>query len=404
MSIINVLEEKCTGCSLCVDVCPVNAITIIDGKATISNECTLCGVCIDVCPQHALVKPGISDDLDHIDVKHLSGCKDIWIVAEVRQEVLADSTLELLGEATRLVKNTNHKVGAILLCDDPKEFPQQLIQYGADKVYLVKHEELGHFRDEPYAHVISELVKEYKPLAMLFGATAFGRSLAPKLAARLHTGLSADCTTLELRENGILIQTRPAFGGNLFASIICPNTYPQIATVRPKVMSALEPDNMRDGIVIEKQYDLKNLRIRTTLLEFIEQVNPIGVDGADIVVAAGHGVGNQKGLALVKELADAYGGALGATRKLVDLGWMPYENQIGQTGKTVGPKLYIACGISGAVQHFVGISASKNIIAINSDPDAGIFRVADYGIVGDLNEIIPLLIAEKDMIRGKFPK
>ena len=402
MAAIIVDKEKCVGCGVCVDVCSAGAINMEDDVAHISEDCTLCGICIDECPSEAIKKTGANEDLDNIDIKHLENCRDIWVIAEVRGNSLTGSSFELLGEATRLVEGKDHQVAAVLLCSDAKDYPQQLIAHGADKVYLVKNEALRFFRDEPYTHIISELIKDYQPLAVLFGATSVGRSLAPRLAARLHTGLSADCTTLELRDNGILIQTRPAFGGNLFASILCPYTHPQMATVRPKVMQPLTADGKRQGQVIEKPFDLTGLKIRTQVLDFVEQVNQIAVDEADIVVAAGYGVGSLEGLALVKELADAYGAALGVTRKLVDEGWISYEHQIGQTGKTIGPKLYIACGISGAVQHIVGISSSKTIVAINHDPDAVIFRIADFGIEGDLHEIIPLLIERKEAFRKKI--
>ena len=230
-------------------------------------------------------------------------------------------------------------------------------------------------------------------MAILFSATAMGRSLAPRLAAALHTGLSADCTELALCENGILIQTRPAFGGNLFASILCPKTWPQMATVRPKVMIPLEPDPKRIGTVVENNYVVPNNdQMLTEIVDYIKQENTISIEDAEIVVSAGYGASSERGLQLVQELADALGGAVGASRKVVDAGLIPYEHQVGQTGKTIGPKLYIACGVSGAIQHAVGMSSAKKIIAINLDADAPIFHFADIGIVADLYEFLPKLI------------
>lgn len=398
MKLIKVVNQNCTACGSCISACLLGAIRIDEGHVIISEDCNSCGMCIESCPADAIIKE--TQRLpEGFEVKHLSQCRDIWVFAECREGKPAHVVYELLGEAVRMVRGSQHKVAAVLVSDESKGIETDLINHGADIVYSVEGPIFEHFRDEPYVDVIEELVKEHKPLAILFGATAVGRSLAPRLAARLKTGLSADCTSLELKENGILIQTRPAFGGNLFANIICPNTWPQLATVRPKVMRPVERDGNRNGIVIKKDFASHSLIIRTKVLEFVKQVNEVSVEDAKIIVSAGLGITDKKGLGLVKNLANMFKGALGASRRVVDLGWVSPEHQIGQTGKTVCPDLYIACGISGAVQHIVGMRSSKMIVAINIDPDAPIFRVADIGLEGDLFEILPYMIEEQKSIK-----
>jgi electron transfer flavoprotein alpha subunit len=366
----------------------------MDGdKAKIDVSCNLCGICIDECPTEAIIKENPYEKIADIDVSHIKDCRDIWVVTETREGEIAPCTFELLGEARRLVEGTEHNVASVLLCSGKGDYPEQLIASGADTVYLVEDEAFKRFRDAPYKETIVRLVKKHKPLAILFSATAMGRSIAPRIATALHTGLSADCTDLKLYENGILIQTRPAFGGNLFASIICPRTWPQMATVRPKVMQPLEPDKGRKGRIVEDKYAAPdNDSLVIEILDYIEQENAVSVDDAEIVVSAGMGASSEKGLALVRELAHELGGAFGASRKVVDAGLVPYEHQVGQTGKTIAPKLYIACGISGAIQHAVGMNSSKQIVAINIDKDAPIFQFADVGVVADVYDFLPELI------------
>lgn len=401
---IQILRDKCTGCGICVDVCPQNAIELdAEGIAVIGDACNICSSCVEECSSQAIEKLGAgADNLDHLDVSHLADCNDIWVITELREGQIASCTMELLGEARRQVAGTAHRVAAVLLCEEDTSYGRELIAAGADKVYLLQNRIFKQFMDQPYKEAILRLVKEEKPLAILFSATAMGRSLAPRLAAALHTGLSADCTKLELRGNGILIQTRPAFGGNLFASILCPYTWPQMATVRPKVMKPLEPDASRRGEIIEKSYSIDENAVMTNIIDYIREVSEASVDEAEIVIAAGYGAATEAGLALVAELAKAFGGALGASRKVVDAGLISYEHQIGQTGKTIGPKLYITCGISGAIQHIVGMSSAKKIVAIDLDPNAPIFHMADIGIVADLYEFIPKLIAAQNARKDKI--
>ena len=395
MSAIEIKRDECLSCGVCSGVCPQSAITMDEeGIPVIGDNCNLCGKCVDECPAKAIVKAGGTlDELASMDVSHLADCKDIWVVVELREGKIAGCTYELLGEASRLVEGTKHKVAAVLLCEEGGTYPKQLISAGADLVYMMQDKAFQRFLDQPYKDAIGQMAREMKPLAVLISATAMGRSLAPRLAANLHTGLTADCTKLELAPNGLLIQTRPAFGGNLYASLLCPYTWPQMATVRSKVMKPLEPDESRQGTVIEKHYELDRAAILANIIEYIAKENEVTVDEAEIVVSAGMGAASEEGLAMVRELANVLGGAMGASRKVVDAGLISYERQVGQTGKTVGPKLYIACGISGAIQHLVGMSSAKTIVAINLDPDAPIFHAADVGIVADVYEFLPKLIA-----------
>ena len=392
---IEVKRGQCLSCGLCTTVCPQGAVTLDEEQiAVIGDSCTLCGTCVSECPAQAIAKSGATvETIKDLDVSHLAECHDVWVVTELRDSQSARGTFELLGEARRQVIGTRHRVAAVLLCENAGDYPQQLIAGGADIVYLVQNSIFRHFLDQPYKDVICQMVKEEKPLALLLSATAMGRSLAPRISAKLRTGLTADCTKLELCTNDLMVQTRPAFGGNLYASLLCPYTWPQMSTVRAKVMQPMEPDGSRKGKVIEKHYELDQAALLAQLIDYIAKENEATVDEAEIVVTAGFGAASDKGLALVKELAEVLGGALGSSRKVVDAGLLSYERQVGQTGKTVGPKLYVACGVSGAIQHLVGMSSSKTIVAINLDPDAPIFHSADIGIVADVYEFLPKLIS-----------
>lgn len=392
---IEVKRGQCLSCGLCTTVCPQGAVTLDEEQiAVIGDSCTLCGTCVSECPAQAIAKSGATvETIKDLDVSHLAECHDVWVVTELRDSQIARCTFELLGEARRQVIGTRHRVAAVLLCENAGDYPQQLIAGGADIVYLVQNSIFRHFLDQPYKDVICQMVKEEKPLALLLSATAMGRSLAPRISAKLRTGLTADCTKLELCTNDLMVQTRPAFGGNLYASLLCPYTWPQMSTVRAKVMQPMEPDGSRKGKVIEKHYELDQAALLAQLIDYIAKENEATVDEAEIVVTAGFGAASDKGLALVKELAEVLGGALGSSRKVVDAGLLSYERQVGQTGKTVGPKLYVACGVSGAIQHLVGMSSSKTIVAINLDPDAPIFHSADIGIVADVYEFLPKLIS-----------
>ncbi len=319
----------------------------------------------------------------------------VWVFGEQKNGIAISVVMELLGKGRILADQLQVPLSVVLLSENGKEEASKLIAYGADIVYMVNSPALKHFNDEIYTDVIAQLVSQYKPEIVLLGATTYGRSLAPRISSRLNTGLTADCTDLKIdKENGVLIQIRPAFSGNIMASIICPNHRPQMATVRPKVMSALMHDPSRTGLVIEPNVIIPQ-HIKTHVIDVVSDINgTANLLDADIVVSAGRGIGEAKNLEMIKELADVLGGAVGASRAIVDSGWISYRHQIGQSGRTVSPKIYFACGISGASQHLAGISSSDIIIAINKNPDAPIFKVATYGIVGDVLEVVPALIKE----------
>ncbi len=310
---------------------------------------------------------------------------------------------ELLGEGRKLAdKLSQSLVVAVLGHNIEERAVEELISYGADEVLVVDEPLLAEFHDDTYTQALERLVREYRPSIILAGATAIGRSFFPKVAARLGTGLTADCIQLEISSpDGLLLQTRPAYGGNVMATVICPERRPQMATVLEKVMGKADPDMTRPGKVSRKKMDLSQLSRRTNLLQVIGEITDIvNISDAEVVVAGGRGLGKAENFNLLAELAAVLGGVLGATRPVVDLGWISSEHLVGQTGKTVSPKLYIACGISGAIQHLVGMQTSGVIVAINSDPQAPIFNAANYGIVGDVVGVVPALTEKLKEVLG----
>ena len=394
---VKVIPDKCTGCETCVTACPFGAIEMRGGKAFITEACTMCGACIEVCEFKAIERTEEAS----APVSDLSAYKGVWVFAEQHKGNVATVALELLGEGRKLADKKKTRLSAVFIGHGIKDKAKELIAHGADIVYIADNPELKDFNDDSYAAILTTLAQQHKPEIILAGATAIGRSFFPKVASALHTGLTADCTMLDIdTESGHLHQTRPAFGGNIMATIVSPNHRPQMATVRHKVMKPAPRDGSRTGDIIELRYTHSG-DLRTRVIKTIEELSEtVNICEADIIVAGGRGLGGAKNFQMIEELAKVLGGAVAATRGAVDEGWIPYSHQVGQTGKTVCPKLYIACGISGAIQHVAGMQSSEVIVAINKDPDAPIFNVATYGIVGDVHEVVPIMIKKIRELRA----
>lgn len=387
---IKVIAEKCKGCKLCVPACPFGAIDIVNKLAVINDRCVLCGACVGPCKFNAIVIEKKTEK----PAQDLSSYKGIWVFAEQHEGHVQSVGLELIAEARKLAKTLKEEVSAVLLGDDSvKAAAKELIESGADKVYVSTDPLLKNYQTEPYSEVITDLIRKYKPEIFLLGATTTGRDLASRIAARIRVGLTADCTGLDIDpEKKIIRQTRPAFGGNIMATIISPNYRPQMSTVRPKVFKKLAKDPSRKGQIVEFKPAISQKSLRTKLVEIIKSTEKkVNLAEAEIIVSGGRGIQGPENFKMIQELADVIGGAVGASRATVDAGWISQFHQVGQTGKTVSPKLYIACGISGAIQHLAGMSSSDIIIAINKDPYAPIFGVATYGIVGDVLEVVPAM-------------
>ncbi len=394
---VRIISDKCTACETCITACPFGAIEMRDGKAFITEVCTMCGSCVEVCEFKAIerMEEATTPAVD------LSAYKGVWVFAEQHKGDVASVALELLGEGRKLADKRKTKLSAVFIGHNIKSKTKDLIAHGADLVYLADDPALRDFNDDSYAAILTTLARKHKPEIILAGATAIGRSFFPKVASSLYTGLTADCTVLDIdAETGHLHQTRPAFGGNILATIVTPNHRPQMATVRHKVMKPAPRNDSRIGDIIEIPYTQAG-DLRTRVIKTIEELGEtVNICEADIIVAGGRGLGSAKNFHLIEELAKVLGGAVAATRGAVDEGWIPYPHQVGQTGKTVCPKLYIACGISGAIQHVAGMQSSEVIVAINRDPDAPIFNVATYGIVGDVHEVVPIMIKKIREMRG----
>ncbi len=391
---IKILRDKCNGCALCVEACPFGAIEMSDGIAEINESCTICGACLDSCEFGAIVMEETSSK----DPSNLEDYQGVWVLAEEREGELLPVTFELLGEGKRIAQEIGVELSAVLIGDNVEDLTEDLFGYGADKVYLCQNELLNNYTTDGYTKVFSEMIDDYKPEIILIGATHIGRDLAPRVAARINTGLTADCTQLDIdKEDNKLLQTRPAFGGNIMATIVCSDHRPQIATVRPGVMQKADKIEKNQGKVIKVNANLTKEDINISVKE-IRKAKKTDVDlqKSNIIVSGGRGLGSQDGVETLQELADKLGGVVGASRATVDAGWIEKDHQVGQTGKTVRPSLYIACGISGAIQHLAGMEGAECIVAINKNPDAPIFKVADYKIVGDVYEVVHELIESLD--------
>jgi len=398
---IRIINEKCVGCGVCVKTCPFGAISLVNKKALADlHKCTLCGACAPSCKFKAIL---IEKPQSQAQQKDFSAYRGVWVFAEQKKGKVQAVAYELIGKARELADKLGTEVGAVLIGSGLEMEAQSLISSGADTVYLVDAPQLMNFLDEPYTNVLVSLIKKYKPEIILSGATIIGRSLAARVAVKVDAGLTADCTGLDIeKERKILLQTRPAFGGNIMATIISPNYRPQMATVRHKVFTQPEVIKCRKGKIIKETFPINELGSRTTLLDVVEEVeNLVNIGEADIIVSGGRAMGGPDNFKMLHDFAEVLGAAVGASRAAVDSGWIPYSHQVGQTGRTVAPKIYFACGISGQIQHLVGMQSSRIIVAINKDPDAPIFKVATYGIVGDVFEIVPALTKKFKEALGK---
>ncbi len=387
---LKINEELCVGCGACESQCAFGAIEVVAGIAQVNDGCTLCGACVEECPPEAL-----SIDTSAAKVKtDFDSWSGVMVFCEFRNSNLVPVALELLGEGRKLADVRGVSLSALLVGHNTGNCADALIGYGADVVYRVDHPCFMSFSEDRYEKIVTRVIAEQRPEIVLAGATAIGRSFIPGVATNLNAGLTADCTALAIREeDGALLQTRPAFGGNIMATIECPRSRPQMATVRSKVMKENEFDSSRTGEIVDISPLEEELHSNIRVLESVvaEQEN-VNIQESDILVSGGRGLGGPEGFESLKELAAVLDAGISATRAVVDAGWIPYPHQVGQTGKTVAPRLYIACGISGAIQHVAGMQSAETIVAINRDKDAPIFNVVDFGIVGDVNEVIPKLI------------
>lgn len=388
MPLLKIDKDKCIGCGACVDVCPFGALTLVDDLAVVNDKCTACGACLGVCPVYALSLPDRQQEAAE-DLAEYSG---VWVWVEQFKGRTGSISVEMLGQGRRLADQRKVALTACVLGHNVEHISKEAIAFGADRVFWVDDPSLAVYRTAPYAKTLVNLVRQYKPEICLLGASSRGRDLAGSVAATLYTGLTADCTGLDIDpENGLLLQTRPAFGGNIMAKIVSANHRPQMATVRHRVFEMPTADSQRQGQVIAIKAAMEEEQITTNVVDFILETEQVNLADAHIIVSGGRGVGGPEGFELIRDLAEVLGGAIGSSRSAVDAGWISYAHQVGQTGRTVRPDLYIACGISGAIQHLAGMKTSKIIVAINQDPQAPIFSVANYGIVGNLFQVVPSL-------------
>ena len=389
MALLEVDKEKCVGCGACIDACPFGALSLVDDMVVVNDNCTGCGACLLACPMHALNLP---EALQQEAAVRLSEYSGVWVWVEQFDGKTGGISLEMLGDGRKLADRRGVALTACVLGHHVEHIAKEAIAFGADRVFLVDDESLAKYTTSPYVSVLVHLVCEYKPEIFLLGASSRGRDLAGSVASILYTGLTADCTGLDIDpENGLLLQTRPAFGGNIMATIICPNHRPQMATVRHRVFEMPIADAHRQGEIIDIKAVMSADQMTTHVIDSILEKDEVNLADARVIVAGGRGVGGPAGFETLRKLAELLNGAVGSSRSAVDAGWISYAHQVGQTGRTVRPDLYIACGISGQIQHQAGMKTSKVIVAINTNPDAPIFNIAHYGIVDDLFRVVPAL-------------
>lgn len=370
-----------------VDICPFNAIEEKEGKIEITAGCKMCKLCVKKGPEGVI--QFVEDEEPQIDKDKWNG---IAVYVDHVEGKVHPVTYELIGKGRELAAKINHPVYCVFIGHNIKDKAEELLHYGVDEVFVYDYEELKDFRIEPYAAAFEDFINKVRPSSILVGATTVGRSLAPRVAARFSTGLTADCTVLDIKENTDLIQIRPAFGGNIMAQIITANARPQFCTVRYKIFTPPEREDKVNGKITMCETDRERFTSKIKVLEVTKKEKEMSISEAEVIVAAGRGIKSEKDMQLIKELADFLGGQIAGTRPLVEAGWIDPRQQIGLSGRTVKPKIIITCGIQGSVQFVAGMKNSDCIIAINKDPNASIFNVSHYGLVGDLYEIIPGLI------------
>lgn len=388
-------QSKIEDIQALMDICPFGAMEEKDGKLEINAACKTCKLCVKKGPKGAVTY--VEDEKPQIDKSLWNG---IAVYVDHVDGKIHPVTMELIGKARELAAKINHPVYALFIGSHLEGKSEELLHYGVDKVFVYDDEKLARFMIEPYTAVFEDFIEKQKPSAILVGATTVGRQLAPRVAARMHTGLTADCTILDMNENTDLVQIRPAFGGNIMAQILTPNNRPQMATVRYKVMNAPERSETVSGEIVPCQIEADKLKTNMEVLDIIEKEKEQFIESADVLVVAGRGVKKQEDLAMVQELADLLGGMFACTRPMVEAGWADAKCQVGLSGRTVRPRLIITCGVSGAVQFVAGMKNSETIVAINSDPSATIFETAHYCLVGDLYEILPKLIEKIKVAKG----
>jgi len=413
---VRLLEGRCIACGArCQSICPVDGIEMnaVGEPEIVLARCIGCLKCVKACPGSALeifysreeleVLAGLAGQKELPEAEadpeeiarreRLAAYRGVWVFIEQTGGEAARVSWELLGKGAQLAASLGVELCAVVLGDKVAHLCEEAFCYGAQKAYLIDQPVLLHYRTYPYLDAMCHLIDKYRPEVVLMGATGMGRDLAGAVATRVRTGLTADCTGLDIDEGRNLMQTRPAFGGNIMATIMCDRFRPQMATVRSHVMPMPQRVEGSRGRVVPESLPMREADIFTKVLQVIRENKGGEVDiaGAEFIVSGGRGMMAKENFALLQELADELGGVVGASRSAVDAGWMPAERQVGQTGKTVRPKIYIACGISGAIQHVVGMQDSDLVIAINRDPEAPIFEVAGYGIVGDLFQIVPAI-------------
>jgi len=399
--------EKCTGCRRCIKVCPADAIEMF---FTPEQQKILDELAKQAEPEDVAVAEVIpEEEAERAEAARIAAklkeYKGVWVFVEQTDGKPAEVSWELLGIGADLAKTLGVELCSVVIGDKVDYLCQESFAYGASKVYLIDAPIFHDYRTEPYYKAICYLIEKYKPEIVLTGATGLGRDLAGGVATALKTGLTADCTGLTIDENRLLLQTRPAFGGNIMATIKTERTRPQMATVRPHVMPMPEREPSRNGEIIRESFALKEEDIGVKVLEIIDTrklgAGEVNIEAADVIVSGGRGMQSKENFQILYELADELGGVVGSSRSAVEAGWMPVERQVGQTGKTVRPKMYFACGISGAIQHLVGMQDSDVIIAINRDRHAPIFEVATYGIEGDIFQVVPAMTKRIKELRAQ---